>query len=263
MTKRPPPPFPARPRSAPRRARWSSTSPSPSRSSRSPSARVRWRPAASVDVAGMSDAEANDLVERVAYDLCENDALCILEQDVFDHAYACARDFVALKPVGRIRLTDSLCSNLSVLSASIASLLASGSGDEADAGDAHREALKCYACLVYHLADVADAEARVDAGTAAATAAPGAGKADKKAARARARRSLSWSGSGRSSASASCTSWPASSTSTSGTSSARRQPGEQFLGLFTKLACLAMESQPALRSKITKERRSTCSVRAH
>ena len=48
-------------------------------------------PKAHVDVAGMSDAEANDLVEQTAYDLCENDALCVLEQDVFDRAYACAR----------------------------------------------------------------------------------------------------------------------------------------------------------------------------
>ena len=31
-----------------------------------------------------------------------------------------------------------------------------------------------------------------------------------------------------------------------------RQPSEAFLGLFTKLGCLALESQPALRSKITK-----------
>ena len=105
-------------------------------------------PKAHVDVAGMSDAEANDLVEQTAYDLCENDALCVLEQDVFDRAYACARDFAALKPIGRIRITDALCSNLSVLSASVASLLASGAGDAADATDvvaSHREALKAYA----------------------------------------------------------------------------------------------------------------------
>ena len=117
-------------------------------------------PKAHVDVAGMSDAEANDLVEQTAYDLCENDALCVLEQDVFDRAYACARDFAALKPIGRIRITDALCSNLSVLSASVASLLASGAGDAADATDvvaSHREALKAYACLVHHIADVADA----------------------------------------------------------------------------------------------------------
>jgi hypothetical protein len=37
-----------------------------------------------LDVAGMSDAESNELVERVAYDLCENDALCILEQEVWN-----------------------------------------------------------------------------------------------------------------------------------------------------------------------------------
>jgi len=31
-----------------------------------------------------------------------------------------------------------------------------------------------------------------------------------------------------------------------------RQPSEAFLGLFRRLACLALESQAALRSKITK-----------
>lgn len=137
-----------------------------------------------VDVASMNDGDANELVEILAYDLCENDALCILEQDVFDRAYACARDFTYLKPIGRIRLTDALCSNLSVLSASVASLLASGAGDAGDATDvvaSHREALKTYACLVHHVADVAEVEARKTMGVAASTAAPGAGKADKKA----------------------------------------------------------------------------------
>ena len=207
-----------------------------------------------IDVAGMSDGEANDLVERVAYDLCENDALCILEQDVFDQAYACVRDFTALKPIGRIRLTDSLCSNLSVLTASVSSLLASGAGDANTAAEtlaSHREALKCYSFLVHHIADVADAEARVDAGTAAATAAPGAGKADKK-------------GKGKK-ASAPLVEWKweeqrervmhvmAGVLDVDLWNLFRpRQPSEQFLGLFTKLACLAMESQPALRSKITK-----------
>ena len=211
-------------------------------------------PKAHVDVAGMSDAEANDLVEQTAYDLCENDALCVLEQDVFDRAYACARDFAALKPIGRIRITDALCSNLSVLSASVASLLASGAGDAADATDvvaSHREALKAYACLVHHVADVADAEARATAGVAAATSAPGAGKADKKAAKKpKGAPLVEWK-------------WEEQRERVmhvmAGVLDADlwnlfrpRQPSEAFLGLFTKLGCLALESQPALRSKITK-----------
>ena len=211
-------------------------------------------PKAHVDVAGMSDAEANDLVEQTAYDLCENDALCVLEQDVFDRAYACARDFAALKPIGRIRITDALCSNLSVLSASVASLLASGAGDAADATDvvaSHREALKAYACLVHHIADVADAEARATAGVAAATSAPGAGKADKKAAKkTKGAPLVEWK-------------WEEQRERVmhvmAGVLDADlwnlfrpRQPSEAFLGLFTKLGCLALESQPALRSKITK-----------
>ena len=116
-----------------------------------------------LDVAGMHDVEAAELVERVAYDLCENDALCILEHDVFDPAYACVRDFKSLSAIGRIRLADALCSNLSVLSASVATLLAGGGGDADGASDAvasHREAVKTYATLVYWLAEAADAEAR-------------------------------------------------------------------------------------------------------
>jgi condensin complex subunit 1 len=56
-------------------------------------------------------------------------------------------------------LADSLCSNLSVLSASVASLLASGAGDAAESADAvaaHREALKAYATLIYWLTVAAD-----------------------------------------------------------------------------------------------------------
>ena len=207
-----------------------------------------------VDVAGLNDSEANELVERVAYDLCENDALCILEQDVFDRAYACARDFVALKPIGRIRLTDALCSNLSVLSASVASLLASGAGDASDATDvvaSHREALKTYATLVHHVADVADAEARATAGVAAATSAPGAGKAAaNKGKKQKGAPLVEWK-------------WEEQRERVmhvmSGVLDADlwnlfrpRQPSEQFLGLFIKLGSSAMESQQALRSKITK-----------
>lgn len=208
-----------------------------------------------IDVAGMSDAEANSLVDRVAYDLCENDALCILEQEVFDQVYACSRDFRALSAIGRIRLADSLCSNLSVLSASVASLLAAGGGDTAGGADtvaSHREALKAYATLIYWIADAADAEAR-DAPSAAATCASGAGKADKKAAAKSGKKTgqlVEWK-------------WEEQRERVMHTMSGvldadlwnlfrPRQPSEAFLGLFTRLACAAMESQGALRSKITK-----------
>ncbi len=97
--------------------------------------------------------------------------------------------FFKQKPAYEIRLSlvgSEMCirARLSVLSASVASLLASGAGDAEDATDvvaSHREALMTYACLVHHVADVAEVEARETMGVAASTAAPGAGKADKKA----------------------------------------------------------------------------------
>ena len=203
-----------------------------------------------LDVAGMTDGEANELVERVAYDLCENDATCILEQEVFDQAYACVRDFTALAPMGRIRLADALCSNLSVLTASAASLMASGQGDAmggAETVAAHREALKAYAALIYWIADAADAEAA----SCAAPSVTGEKAAQKKAAKGKkAAPLIEWK-------------WEEQRERVMHTMSGvldadlwnlfrPRQPSEAFLGLFVRLACLAMESQPALRSKITR-----------
>ena len=206
-----------------------------------------------LDVAGMHDVEAAELVERVAYDLCENDALCILEHDVFDPAYACVRDFKSLSAIGRIRLADALCSNLSVLSASVATLLAGGGGDADGASDAvasHREAVKTYATLVYWLAEAADAEARDAAPNATGVASAGdktgkkasGGKGSKKAAplvewkweeqRERVLHVMSGV--------LDCDLWNLFRP---------RQPSEQFLGLFQRLACLAMESPAALKSK--------------
>ena len=112
------------------------------------------------DVRSMRDAEANELVERLTHDLCDNDPTCVMEQDIFDRAYVCVRDFHALSAVARIRLCDALCSNLSVLSSAAHTMLAAGAGaDGADAVASHREALKCYSTLIYHLAKGADADA--------------------------------------------------------------------------------------------------------
>ena len=112
------------------------------------------------DVRSMRDAEANELVERLTHDLCDNDPTCVMEQDIFDRAYVCVRDFHGLSAVARIRLCDALCSNLSVLSSAAHTMLAAGAGaDGADAVASHREALKCYSTLIYHLAKGADADA--------------------------------------------------------------------------------------------------------
>ena len=219
-------------------------------------------PKASVDVAGMSDAEAHELVERVAYDLCENDALCILEQDVFDNVVrvrarlrrAQARrphppHGLALQQPQRVIRVHRLAPRLR---------LGRRGGRR---GRAPRARTPCYACLVYHLSEAADAEARADAGVAAATSAPGAGKADKKAAKGKgkAQTLVEWK-------------WEEQRERVMHVMAGvldvdlwnlfrPRQPGEQFLGLFSKLACLAMDPSP-LRARSRRSARSTCSVRA-
>ena len=138
------------------------------------------------DVSSMRDVEANELVERLTHDLCDNDATCIMEQEIFDRAYVCVRDFHRLSVVARIRLCDALCSNLSVLSSAAHTMLAAGAGaDGADAVASHREALKCYSTLVYHLAKGAEADA-----APSAAAAPLAGAARAAAEKACAARSF-------------------------------------------------------------------------
>ena len=48
----------------------------------------------------MTDMEAHALVERVTYDLCENDALCILEQQVFHPPFRVYMEGCRCKGVG-------------------------------------------------------------------------------------------------------------------------------------------------------------------
>ena len=200
------------------------------------------------DVRSMRDAEANELVEKLTHDLCDNDPTCVMEQDIFDRAYVCVRDFHALSAVARIRLCDALCSNLSVLSSAAHTMLAAGAGaDGADAVASHREALKCYSTLIYHLAKGAEADA---ANAGAAPPAEDPKTKGKKGSKSKAAPLAEWK-------------WDEQRERVLHVMSGvldvdlwnlfrPRQPPEAFLTMFTSLACAAMESQTALRSKVTK-----------
>ena len=200
------------------------------------------------DVSSMRDVEANELVERLTHDLCDNDATCIMEQEIFDRAYVCVRDFHRLSVVARIRLCDALCSNLSVLSSAAHTMLAAGAGaDGADAVASHREALKCYSTLVYHLAKGAEADA-ANAGAAPPTEDPKSGKGKKGSKKTAPLAEWKWDEQRERvlhvmSGVLDVDLWNLFRP---------RQPPEGFLTMFTSLACAAMESQSALRSKVTK-----------
>ena len=200
------------------------------------------------DVSSMRDVEANELVERLTHDLCDNDATCIMEQEIFDRAYVCVRDFHRLSAVARIRLCDALCSNLSVLSSAAHTMLAAGAGaDGADAVASHREALKCYSTLVYHLAKGAEADA-ANAGAAPPAEDPKSGKGKKGSKKTAPLAEWKWDEQRERvlhvmSGVLDVDLWNLFRP---------RQPPEGFLTMFTSLACAAMESQSALRSKVTK-----------
>ena len=88
------------------------------------------------------------------------------------------RDFTELAPVERMRVIDALCSNLSVLSASVTACVVSGaSGDDAQAEAmfGYRRALKAYAVFIFHVCETCEKESKDDVAMACAQKpAPGA-----------------------------------------------------------------------------------------
>ena len=81
------------------------------------------------------------------------------------------RDFIELTPIERMRLIDALCSNLSVLSASVTAAVVSGaSADEAHAETmfGYRQALKAYATFIFHVCEVCEKESKECAAMACA-----------------------------------------------------------------------------------------------
>ncbi|KAK9839654.1 hypothetical protein WJX81_003584 [Elliptochloris bilobata] len=131
------------------------------------------------DLAELPKEDVSEFAEGALYEICNHDALSIVEQDVFDQVYSLIRGFTHLDSVTRHRLVDGLCSNLSVLCLSASAL--SGAGDPGDDGSereataaSHRSALHAYVFFLSWLCSLAEAEAR-----AAAPAAPSGGAGGK------------------------------------------------------------------------------------
>ena len=73
---------------------------------------------------------ANEKVEGVCFELMENEPSRVLEQNVFEDVYHLVKNFRSLPTMLRVRVLDTLCANLSVLSASITALCVGNASDE-------------------------------------------------------------------------------------------------------------------------------------
>ncbi|KAK9823736.1 hypothetical protein WJX72_005030 [[Myrmecia] bisecta] len=136
-----------------------------------------------VDVTTLTPEERRNFTERVVFDVCEHDALCVTEQNIFDQVYCLIRGFDSLESVGRFRLLDSLATNLSFLSKSISTLLASPPDEDwAEVVVSHRNALKIYIFFLHWISTQADAasESSKDGAQPASSAASGKGRGRKK-----------------------------------------------------------------------------------
>ncbi|CAL5220968.1 g3074 [Coccomyxa viridis] len=123
------------------------------------------------------------LVAGALYDICNQDALCVVEQDLFDKLYSIIRGFKHVSSISRKRLVDGLCSNLSVLGLSIGALVSVQEPDDPAEHEAsaasHRSALKAYAFFLSWLTALAEEEAQTAVPDPSAAA--GRGKGRKKA----------------------------------------------------------------------------------
>eukprot|EP00899_Mesostigma_viride_P025352 jgi/Mesvir1/6000/Mv00748-RA.2 len=140
-----------------------------------------------VDIENLSDSDSKDLVDKTVFDLCENDVLCIAEQEVFDQVYWLTRRFPNLRGLEKSRLVDGLCSNLSVLTTSLAGLMRSAQRDADPAAAnasivSHRTALKVYVFFLRHLTEAAQneqAESEEQEAATASVAPTGKGRAKR------------------------------------------------------------------------------------
>ena len=122
----------------------------------------------------------------LAFVLCDQDPLCIVEQQNFDQLCSLVAAWGRVDSPKRRQLVDSLCSSLTCLNAWVDKLLAA----PADAVDPasmrqHRSALKAYVFFLGWIAALAGreaAEAAADASQAPSQAAPGRGRRKKAAA---------------------------------------------------------------------------------
>jgi len=162
------------------------------------------------------------------------------------------RQFLDLTPVERIRLIDALCSNLSVLSASVTALVVGGAGaveENAETMASYRQALKVYATFIFHACEICEKEAKENAAMAVAEKpAPGAKGKGKKSSK---QQLVEWK-------------WDEQRERIVHVMAGAldidlwqvfrpKQPEEDFLRLFVRLGSMCLENPAALKSKVTKQ----------
>ncbi|CAL8472231.1 g11773 [Coccomyxa elongata] len=190
--------------------------------------------------------------EGALYDICNQDALCIVEQDILDKIYSLTRGFSALSSIARKRLVDGLCSNLSVLGLSIGALVSAQDQDDASdnesAASSHRSGLAAYIFLLTWLARLAEDEAKAAADTTD-TGAGGKSRGRKKAAAPHAMLQWDWDGQRDKIARALAVIadidlWKLFRP---------RSPDERLLQTWTQSAQLLLESAAAMKSKTARD----------
>lgn len=159
------------------------------------------------------------------------------------------REFTELAAIERMRLIDALCSNLSVLSASVTACVVGGAGgDEAreEAMFAYRQALKAYATFIFHVCEQCESESKAGAAEAAVER---TAKGKKKAGSAKSKL-VEWQ-------------WEEQRERIVHVMAGAldidlwqvfrpKQPEEDFLLLFVRLGSMCLENPAALKSKVTK-----------
>ncbi|GAB4818223.1 hypothetical protein N2152v2_005269 [Parachlorella kessleri] len=143
------------------------------------------------DLSEASPEEIGELAEGLSFVLCDNDPLCIVEQDNFDQLCSLLRCFRRVDGSKRRQLVDSLCSSLTCLTAWIDRLLASPADTEQrEAVILHRSAFKAYVFFLQWLAEQASRESRAaeaaqpadSSASSAAASGRGGGRGRRKAA---------------------------------------------------------------------------------
>ena len=118
----------------------------------------------------------------VSFKLCDDNPLCIIDQQNFDQLCSVVRCFDLLEGPKRRQLLDALCSSLTCLNAWIDRLMATPSDSaERDAMIDYRSAFKAYLFFLQWTAKIAGREATTAATNANAAAAAPKARSRKKA----------------------------------------------------------------------------------
>ena len=118
----------------------------------------------------------------MAFKLCDDNPLCIIEQQNFDQLCSVVRCFDLLDGPKRRQLLDALCSSLTCLNAWIDRLMATpADSSDRDAMIDYRSAFKVYLFFLQWIAKLAGREALAAATNANAAAAPTKARGRKKA----------------------------------------------------------------------------------